>query len=121
MGLNLPPMDEHDIHLHVPAGATPKDGPSAGICIFAALASLFLKRKLPSRVAMTGEISLRGRVLPVGGIREKLLAAVRCGMREVLLPEANRRAWDEVPVEVQKRLKIHWVKNVEDMMGVLFK
>ena len=69
---------------------------------------------------MTGEISLRGRVLPVGGIREKLLAAVRCGMREVLLPEANRRAWDEVPVEVQKRLKIHWVKNVADMMGVLF-
>jgi len=121
MGLNLPPMDEHDIHLHVPAGATPKDGPSAGICIFATLASLFLKRKLPSRVAMTGEISLRGRVLPVGGIREKLLAAVRCGMREVLLPEANRRAWDEVPVEVQKRLKIHWVKNVEDMMSVLFK
>ena len=120
MNLELPPMDTHDIHLHVPAGATPKDGPSAGICLFAALASLFMKRKLSSRLAMTGEISLRGRVLPVGGIREKLLAAARGGVKEVVLPDANRRAWEEIPAEIQKRLKIHWIRHVEELMPILF-
>ena len=114
-------FDKDSYHLHVPMGATPKDGPSAGVSLFSSLVSAALNKPVAANLAMTGEISLRGRVLPVGGIREKLLAAVRCGMREVLLPEANRRAWDEVPVEVQKRLKIHWIKNVENMIGVLFK
>jgi ATP-dependent Lon protease len=121
MKLKLPPMDSLDIHIHVPAGATPKDGPSAGIAIFAALASMFIGKPLSSRLAMTGEISLRGRVLPVGGIKEKLLAAARSGMREIILPEANKKDWVEAPPEIRKKLNIHWVRHVEEMMPVLFK
>jgi ATP-dependent Lon protease len=114
-------MDGLDIHIHVPAGATPKDGPSAGIAIFAALASLFFGKPLSSRLAMTGEISLRGRVLPVGGIKEKLLAAARSGMRDIILPEANKKDWVEAPPEIRKKLNIHWVRHVEEMLPVLFK
>lgn len=121
MDLSLPPMDGLDIHIHVPAGATPKDGPSAGIAIFAALASLFFGKPLSSRLAMTGEISLRGRVLPVGGVKEKLLAAARSGIREILLPEANKKDWVEAPPEIRKKLNIHWVRHVEEMLPVLFK
>ena len=120
MGLSLPSMENLDIHIHVPAGATPKDGPSAGIAIFAALASLFTQTLISSRMAMTGEISLRGRVLPVGGIKEKLLAAARSGIREIILPEANKKDWIEAPAEVQKKLKIHWVRHVEEMLPYLF-
>lgn len=120
MGLALPSIENLDIHIHVPAGATPKDGPSAGIAIFAALASLFTQTLISSRMAMTGEISLRGRVLPVGGIKEKLLAAVRSGIREIILPEANKKDWIEAPADVQKKLKIHWVRHVEEMLPYLF-
>jgi ATP-dependent Lon protease len=120
MGLALPSIENLDIHIHVPAGATPKDGPSAGIAIFAALASLFTQTLIPSRMAMTGEISLRGRVLPVGGIKEKLLAAARSGIKEIILPEANKKDWIEAPAEVQKKLKIHWVRHVEEMLPVMF-
>jgi ATP-dependent Lon protease len=120
MGLALPSIEDLDIHIHVPAGATPKDGPSAGIAIFAALASLFTQTLISSRMAMTGEISLRGRVLPVGGIKEKLLAAARSGIREIILPEANKKDWVEAPAEVQKKLKIHWVRHVEEMLPVMF-
>ena len=120
MGLALPSIEDLDIHIHVPAGATPKDGPSAGIAIFAALASLFTQTLISSRMAMTGEISLRGRVLPVGGIKEKLLAAARSGIREIILPEANKKDWIEAPAEVQKKLKIHWVRHVEEMLPVMF-
>ena len=120
MGLALPSIEDLDIHIHVPAGATPKDGPSAGIAIFAALASLFTQTLISSRMAMTGEISLRGRVLPVGGIKEKLLAAARSGIREIILPEANKKDWVEAPAEVQKKLKIHWVRHVEEMLPAMF-
>ncbi|MDB4718744.1 endopeptidase La, partial [Verrucomicrobia bacterium] len=120
MGLALPSIENLDIHIHVPAGATPKDGPSAGIAIFAALASLFTQTLISSRMAMTGEISLRGRVLPVGGIKEKLLAAARSGIKEIILPEANKKDWIEAPAEVQKKLKIHWVRHVEEMLPVMF-
>lgn len=120
MGLALPSIENLDIHIHVPAGATPKDGPSAGIAIFAALASLFTQTLISSRMAMTGEISLRGRVLPVGGIKEKLLAAARSGIREIILPEANKKDWIEAPAEVQKKLKIHWVRHVEEMLPAMF-
>ena len=120
MGLALPSIEDLDIHIHVPAGATPKDGPSAGIAIFAALASLFTQTLISSRMAMTGEISLRGRVLPVGGIKEKLLAAARSGIKEIILPEANKKDWIEAPAEVQKKLKIHWVRHVEEMLPAMF-
>jgi ATP-dependent Lon protease len=113
--MDLSDYDKRDIHVHVPAGATPKDGPSAGLTIVAALASLFLQRKVRSDVAMTGEISLRGRVLRVGGIKEKVLAAARSGLKRVILPEENRNDWQEVPAEVRQKLKAHFVRHISQM------
>jgi ATP-dependent Lon protease len=111
--------DHFDIHIHVPAGATPKDGPSAGTAIVAALASLFLQRRVRSDVAMTGEISLRGRILPVGGIKEKVLAASRARIKQVVLPERNRKDWDEVPGEVRSRIKAHFVEHISELLPVV--
>src|SRR5262245_56162336 len=108
--------EKHDIHIHVPAGATPKDGPSAGATIVVALASLLTRRLVRSDAAMTGEISLRGRVLRVGGVKEKVLAAARSGIRHVVLPDANRNDWTEVPTEVRKRLKAHFVRHISELI-----
>ena len=110
--LDLSDYARHDLHVHVPAGATPKDGPSAGLTIAVALASLFTQRLVRSEVALTGEISLRGRVLPVGGIKEKVLAAARSGIRHVVLPEQNRKDWADVPAEVREKLKVSFVRNI---------
>jgi ATP-dependent Lon protease len=112
LGLDLSQFDKQDIHIHVPAGATPKDGPSAGITLTVALASLFSLRKVRSDVAMTGEISLRGRVLPVGGIKEKVLAASRSGIKHLLLPDQNRKDWGEVPSEVRSKLKVNFIRQI---------
>ncbi len=109
-------LEEQDIHLHVPAGAVPKDGPSAGVTIFTALTSLLSGRKVRPDTAMTGECSLRGRVLPVGGIKAKVLAAHRAGIRRVILPKQNERDLAEVPQATLDQLEIHLV---EDMAGVL--
>jgi ATP-dependent Lon protease len=109
-------FDKFDIHVHVPAGATPKDGPSAGATIVVALASLFLRRLVRSDVAMTGEISLRGRMLRVGGIKEKVMAAARSGLKEVILPEQNRNEWLEVPNEVREKMQVHFVKNISELI-----
>jgi ATP-dependent Lon protease len=111
-------FEKCDIHIHVPAGATPKDGPSAGLTIVAALASLFTRRRVRSDLAMTGEISLRGRVLRVGGIKEKVLAAARSGIKEVILPEQNRNDWLEVPVEVREKMKAHFVNEISQLFAV---
>jgi ATP-dependent Lon protease len=116
--IDLSDHDKRDIHIHVPAGATPKDGPSAGLTIVAALASLFTGRQVRSDMAMTGEISLRGRVLRVGGIKEKVLAAARSGLKHVILPDQNRNDWLEVPVEVRRKLKAHFVKNISQMIAL---
>jgi ATP-dependent Lon protease len=107
-------FDGVDVHLHVPAGAIPKDGPSAGVAMFIALASLFTNRAVHHDVAMTGEISLRGLVLPVGGIRDKVLAAQRAGLRTVLLPARNRKDLHDVPRAVQTALVFVWLDNVDD-------
>lgn len=104
-----------DIHIHVPAGATPKDGPSAGVAIVAALGSLLAKRRVRSDTAMTGEISLRGRVLRVGGVKEKVLAAQRFGLKQVILPEGNKSDWLEVPVETRAKLKVHFVRQIAEI------
>ncbi len=109
-------FEKNDLHIHVPAGATPKDGPSAGVTIFTALASLFTGRRARSDVAMTGEISLRGRVLPVGGIKEKVLAAHRSGIRRLVLSSQNEKDWAEVPEETRKRLKVAFVQNVFEVL-----
>ncbi len=107
------------IHLHVPAGATPKDGPSAGITIAAALLSL-ARNKPVRRIAMTGELTLTGEVFPIGGVREKLIAARRAGIKEILMPEDNRGEYDEVPEHVRKGLTIHFVSRFEDVAALLF-
>jgi len=116
LDLDMSNYGKFDIHIHVPAGATPKDGPSAGVAIVAALASLLTKRRVRFRMAMTGEISLRGRVLRVGGIKEKVLAAARFGLREVILPEPNKADWLDVPAEVRSKLKAHFVGHIADVL-----
>jgi len=116
LDLDLSNYGKFDVHIHVPAGATPKDGPSAGVPIVAALASLMTKRRVRFRIAMTGEISLRGRVLRVGGIKEKVLAAVRYGMKEIILPEQNKADWLEVPAEARAKIKVHFVRHIADAL-----
>ena len=113
--LDFGEFEKQDIHIHVPAGATPKDGPSAGVTIVAALGSLLSQRLVRSDVAMTGEISLRGRVLPVGGIKEKVLAANRAGIKRVILPEQNRKDWVDVPAEVRQKIKTHFVHHISQI------
>jgi ATP-dependent Lon protease len=116
LDLDFDDYGKHDLHIHVPAGATPKDGPSAGVAIVAALASLLSKRCVKSDVAMTGEISLRGRVLRVGGVKEKVLAAQRFGMKQVILPEGNKPDWLEAPAEVRAKLKVHFVRQISEVL-----
>ncbi len=118
LNIDLKDFDKSDIHVHVPAGATPKDGPSAGSTIAVALTSLLTRRLVRSDAAMTGEISLRGRVLRVGGIKEKVLAAARAGLKRVILPETNRGDWMDVPIEVRKSLKVHFVKDIAQLVSV---
>jgi ATP-dependent Lon protease len=118
LDLELTDAAKHDIHIHVPAGATPKDGPSAGVAIVAALASLIAQRRVRSDMAMTGEISLRGRVLRVGGVKEKVLAAVRFGVKHVILPESNKPDWLEVPTEVRTKIKAHFVNHISQVIRV---
>jgi ATP-dependent Lon protease len=117
--LHLPAdaFDDIDVHVHVPAGAIPKDGPSAGVAMFIALASLFANRVVRHDVAMTGEISLRGLVLPVGGVKEKVLAAQRAGVHTVLLPQRNEKDLRDVPEASRQDLTFIWLKNVDDAIG----
>ncbi len=105
-----------DIHIHVPSGATPKDGPSAGITLFTALASLIAGKTVDPKVAMTGEITLSGAVLPVGGIKEKVLAAHRAGIKKVILPKENERDLEDVPEDVRNELKFVPVETIEEVL-----
>jgi ATP-dependent Lon protease len=116
LGIDTSMLARSDLHIHIPAGATPKDGPSAGVALVASLASLLSNRPVRSDVAMTGEISLRGLVLPVGGIKEKCIAAARAGLRTVILPARNRRDFDELPESVRTSLKFVWAERVEDVL-----
>jgi ATP-dependent Lon protease len=118
LGIASDLFEKSDLHIHVPAGATPKDGPSAGVAMFVALASLFTGRPVRSELAMTGEISLRGLVLPIGGVKEKVLAAQRAGITEVMLPARNRRDLDEIPAEVREKLAFHWIEHVDEAVAV---
>ena len=114
LGIDAAAFERSDIHVHVPAGAIPKDGPSAGVAMFIALASLFTDRKVRTDTAMTGEISLRGLVLPVGGIKEKVLAAMRAGISRVMLPARNRKDLEEVPAEARAKLEFVFLEDVDD-------
>jgi len=118
LGINPELLEKSDIHVHVPAGATPKDGPSAGVAMYTALASLLTRRPVRSDVAMTGEISLRGIVLPIGGIKEKVLAALRAGIKTVMLPARNRREFEDIPVEARNKLEFVWLEHVDDALAV---
>lgn len=119
-GIQQERLDEAFIHLHVPEGATPKDGPSAGITMASALLSLLLKKRLPRKVAMTGELTLTGQVLAVGGIREKVIAARRVGIREVILPEACRRDFNELPQYLKDGLTVHFASQYDDVFRILW-
>ena len=110
-------LDKSDIHIHVPAGATPKDGPSAGVAMFVALASLLTGRAVRSDVAMTGEISLRGLVLPIGGVKEKVLAALRAGITTVMLPSRNQRDLEDIPADARAQLTFVWMDSVDDAIA----
>ncbi len=107
-------LEKSDVHVHVPAGATPKDGPSAGVAIYLALVSLFTGKAVRSEVAMTGEISLRGLVLPIGGVKEKTLAALRAGIKTVMLPKRNEKDLEDVPAEAREKLEFVFLDTVED-------
>jgi ATP-dependent Lon protease len=117
LGIDPSALDDCDLHIHVPAGAIPKDGPSAGVAMATSLASLLSKRTVRSDVAMTGEISLRGVVLPVGGIKEKCVAAARAGIRTVILPARNRRDLEDIPESVRNKLEFVWAERIDDVLA----
>jgi ATP-dependent Lon protease len=116
LNLDYRVFQQYDLHIHVPAGAVPKDGPSAGITMFTSLASIYTQRKVRSKLAMTGEITLRGKVLPVGGIKEKILAAKRSGINEIVLSVKNKRDIDEIEKRYVKGLKFHFVSSVDEVL-----
>ena len=118
IGIDYRLFEQYDLHIHFPEGAVPKDGPSAGIAIFTSMASAFTQRRVRQRLAMTGEITLRGKVLPVGGIKEKLLAARRAGMTDIILCAKNRKDVDEITADYLQGLHIHYVDRVLDVLGV---
>jgi len=118
LGIDHRVFQQYDLHIHVPAGAVPKDGPSAGITMLTSLASIFTQRKIKDKLAMTGEITLRGKVLPVGGIKEKMLAAKRSGIREIILSVRNKRDILEIEKQYIKGLTFHYVDTVDDVLKI---
>ena len=111
-------FDQFDLHVHVPAGAVPKDGPSAGITMFTSLLSVFTQRKIKEKLAMTGEITLTGKVLPVGGIKEKILAAKRAGITEIIMCAKNKKDVEEIEPEYIKNLTINYVNTVDEVIAI---
>jgi ATP-dependent Lon protease len=118
LGIDERVFDHYDLHIHVPAGAVPKDGPSAGITMLTAMASIYTQRKVKSRIAMTGEITLRGKVMPVGGIKEKILAAKRAGIKDIILCQNNKRDIEEIDEEYIKGVQFHFVDKVEEVLEI---
>ncbi len=118
LGIDEDFFDSHDLHIHVPAGAIPKDGPSAGVTMLTALTSLLTDTRIPKDLAMTGEITLRGQVLPVGGVKEKVLAAHRAGIKTIILPDWNRKDLEDIPKKVEKDIKFHFVDKMLDVINI---
>jgi ATP-dependent Lon protease len=118
-GVDLAKINEYDIHVHLPAGATPKDGPSAGIAMTASLLSTILNVPVRNDVAMTGEISLRGRVLPIGGLKEKVLAAHRAGIKTIIFPKDNLHDTDDIPADVLSELQMVPVTDIKEALKIL--
>jgi len=117
LGIDERAFDGREFHVHVPAGAIPKDGPSAGVTMVAALTSLLTGRPVKSTVGMTGEVTLQGRVLPIGGLKQKVLAAHAAGLTEIILPERNEPDLDEVPADVRDHMQFHVVQSVDEMLA----
>ena len=117
-GVNASVFDKYNVHIHVPEGATPKDGPSAGVTMLTSLVSLFTQRKVKKSIAMTGEITLRGKVLPVGGIKEKILAAKRAKIKEILLCKENEKDILEINQNYLKGLKFHYVSDMSEVINI---
>jgi ATP-dependent Lon protease len=115
-GIEQELFENYDIHIHIPAGAIPKDGPSAGITLLSALASLLTGRRVSGELAMTGEVTLRGLILPVGGIKEKILAAKRAGIKEILLPEKNKKDLEEIPAKIIKDLDLRFISKIDEAL-----
>lgn len=118
LGIDHRVFQQYDLHIHVPAGAVPKDGPSAGITMLTSLASIFTQRKVKAKLAMTGEITLRGKVLPVGGIKEKILAAKRGGIKEIILSKRNKRDVEEIEKNYLRGLAFHYVDTVDEVLKI---
>ena len=116
--INASRFKKFDYHIHVPAGAIPKDGPSAGIAMFISLVSLLLKKPVRPDAAMTGEITLRGLILPIGGLKEKVLAAKQAGIKTIILPARNKKDIPEIPTQAKKGLKFTFVKNINDALKI---
>jgi len=116
LGIDERALDGQELHVHVPAGAIPKDGPSAGITMVTAIASLLTSRPVKSTVGMTGEVTLQGRVLPIGGLKQKVLAAHAAGLTEVILPERNQADLDDVPPDVRNQMQFHIVGSVDQVL-----
>lgn len=121
LGIDMKVFDKADIHIHVPEGAIPKDGPSAGVTIATALISVLSKKKVDRFVGMTGEITLKGRVLPIGGLKEKAIAAARCGLKQIVIPRDNEKDIDDIPQEVRDAIKINYVETLDDVLGIALK
>ena len=115
LGIDYRVFEHWNIHIHVPEGATPKDGPSAGITIATSIASALTQRKVRKNTAMTGEITLRGKVLPVGGIKEKILAAKRAGITDIVMCQDNKKDIEEIPEKYRSGVSFHYVENVQDV------
>ena len=116
LGIDKEKFEKQDINIHVPEGAVPKDGPSAGITMVTSIASTYTARKVKENIAMTGEVTLRGRVLPVGGIKEKILAAKRAGITEIILSEENRKDILEIKADYLEGVTFHYVTTVEEVL-----
>jgi ATP-dependent Lon protease len=118
LGISRESLEKREVHIHVPAGAVPKDGPSAGITMATALVSAVSGRKVRHDVAMTGELTLTGRVLPIGGVKEKVLGAVRAGIKEIILPNDNEADLEDIPDDVRAEMKFHLAETLDDVMEV---
>jgi ATP-dependent Lon protease len=116
LGIEEQAFSGHEFHIHVPAGAIPKDGPSAGVTIVTALASLLSGRSVKSTVGMTGEVTLQGRVLPIGGLKQKVMAAQAAGLTDVILPERNEADLDDLPADVRQQMHFHPVKSIDEVL-----
>ncbi|MEG2675700.1 MAG: S16 family serine protease, partial [Clostridia bacterium] len=119
-GVNVDDFKNFDIHINMPKGGVPKDGPSAGITLTTAIMSAFAKKMIVSKLAMTGEITLRGKVLAIGGLKEKLIAAQKNGVEIAIIPQENKKDMADVPASVQEKLQMHYVDNIDEVFAIAF-